>query len=275
MSHLSNCCDTAASLTATADALAADAADPTLQACCARDLAQQAASARLAATLAAADRVGAAARAATRAAVTPPLSDDDDDSDQLATLRAARLAQLKAAAAAAADAGPPGVRDVASAAGVTRAAEAAAPGPTVAHVAAPGYGAGDALEELLTTLAAEYRGTVFVRWAPRDGTKLSGLPPPPTLAVFRGGALTAATSIPSLCAGDGGLAEERVAAWLRAARALARRRVDDTGASPSPSASSESEDGGGGRSVPPCEVCGRTYAHTHVQTVRRGGGGRR
>ena len=170
MSHPSTCCDTAASLTATADALAADAADPTLQSCCARDLAQQASSARLAATLAAADRVGAAARAATRAAVTPP-SGDSDDGNHLASLRATRLAQLKAAAAAAADAGPPGVRDVASAAAVAHAAEAAAPGPTVAHVAAPGYGAGDALDELLTTLAAEYRGTVFVRWAPRDGAK--------------------------------------------------------------------------------------------------------
>lgn len=254
------CCDTAAHLTSTAAAADADAADPALDECCARDLRQQAASARLDAALAAVDRVGAAARARGEVVgVGPAASDDDDDDRGLAELRAARLVELKRAAAAIADARPPGVFDVAPS-GLAAALEAA-PETAALHLATPGLACCDALDELLTTLANEHRAGAFLRCAPRSARSLPrGLPPPPALCAFRDGTLVASTSVLLLCGADGALAEERAAAWLRRAGGLA-------GGADAASSSDSGSDGDA------CDVCGRTYPHSHVQAVRGAGWG--
>lgn len=254
------CCDAATHLTTTADAADADAADPALDECCARDLRRQAAAARTDAALAAMDTVGAAARARNEVVMVAPGSgSDDDDAASLAALRSARLADLKRAAAAAADARPPGVVDVA-ASGLAAALEAA-PESAALHLAVPGLAACDALDELMSSLAGDYAGGAFFRCAPRGGRGLPrGLPPPPSLCVFRDGALIASTSVLVLCAADGALAEERAATWLRRVGGLA-------GGASSASESGSDADGDA------CDVCGRTYPHSHVQAVRGGGWG--
>jgi len=177
--------------------------------------------------------------------------------------------------------------------------------PFVVHLADPGSAAGASLDELLETLAGDFRGSRFARAAPgKKSTEVrasvlvavSASPMPAAqegaggiLAVFRGGALVAAVPVAAFCAGESGggggeLVEESVVSWLRKSRALSKeknekvkeKKKEENGAAPPSSSDDEDEsnsDGEGDDDADPCEVCGRTYFHTHVRPVRSGGRG--
>lgn len=331
----------AAHLSARASALEAElaAADPTLQDCCRRDLEQEAKAARQQAALSRVDRASKAelARKLGGAVVPPPLprkkaESDDGESDfdfdsegdedaSLARLRELRLSQLKQRAAAEVEEekrkkkeekrgddrelGAGRLSEVKVSKVFSLAASLSGPRrrelPFSVHLADAGSAAGAALDELLETLAGDFRGSRFARASPGAGSAAArasvlgaaSLPAAVAaregaggvLAVFRGGSLVAAVPVSAFCSSEGGqeLIEESVVSWLRKCRALARskdegkaeskKRGNDGEASPSSSENDsdaeEEEDG----DADPCEVCGRTYFHTHVRPVRSGGVG--
>ena len=175
--------------------------------------------------------------------------------------------------------------------------------PFIVHLADAGSSAGATLDELLETLAGDYRGSRFARagggpsstLAEARAAVLSAASISPSvaaregaggvLAVFRGGELVGAVPVSAFCSGEGGsageLLEESAVAWMRKCRGLQKvesgakkttaKNGDDDGAPSSSSDESDAEDGD--EDADPCEVCGRTYFHTHVRPVRSGGGG--
>lgn len=175
--------------------------------------------------------------------------------------------------------------------------------PFVVHLADAGSPAGAVLDELLETLAGDFGGSRFARAGPSSkstdvrASVLAAAAIPPAvasregaggvLAVFRGGGLVGAAPVSAFCSGErsGELIEESAVAWLKKCRGLlakkAESRAEKTtreGDGGAPSSSSDDDGGGSGASdedkdADPCEVCGRTYFHTHVRPVRSGGGG--
>ena len=179
--------------------------------------------------------------------------------------------------------------------------------PLVVHLADAGSSAGAALDELLETLSGDFAGSRFARASPskngrtstevRSSVLLAASFSPEAaregaggvLAVFRGGGLVAAVPVSAFCSGDGReeLIEESVVSWLRKGRALSEKQTDDEKVEKktkkrggddddddaSSSSSSDDESDGDGDEAEPCDVCGRTYYHTHVRPVRSGGGG--
>ena len=320
--------------------------DPTLQDCCRRDLEQEAKASRQQAALSRVDRAARAelARKLGGAVVPPPpraekdddlesdfddLDDDDDDEASLAQLRDLRLSQLKLQQREQKerkrenndDLGPGRLSEVKTSKVFSLAASLSRGGtrkkelPFVVHLADAGSSTGASLDELLETLAGDFRGSRFARAGGGPSSKstevrasvlaAASLVPSAAaaaaaregaggvLAVFRGGFLVAAVPVSAFCSGEGGgaggeLIEESAVAWLRKCRGLfAREKVeksaktkkkkregddeDDAGA-PSSSSDDEGEDNSD-EDADPCEVCGRTYFHTHVRPVRSGGGG--
>ncbi|PSC69616.1 thioredoxin domain-containing 9-like protein [Micractinium conductrix] len=284
---------------AEAEFCSAASLDPTLEACCQRDLEAAALEARLKAQLSLHDRSkereraaarvfgGDAAAAAAAAAQHQQLVEDQlgsgDDDALMGRLREARLRELRTAADARSEAQRAGhgtLGDVPEA-GLLRAAQQAAPAPFVAHLALDGSPLDDDLDEHLTTLAARYLGTRFVRSRIALHSTLHlrlRTPPGPGLLCFREGSLVGAAPLDRFGAPEC-ILEEEVDKWLRklqvlvlqpgggaaAAAATAAGRRDGGGGD------SGSEEEAGGEWEQPCEVCGRRYPHQHIRSAYAGG----
>ncbi|KAF8070999.1 hypothetical protein HT031_001080 [Scenedesmus sp. PABB004] len=240
------------------------------------------AAAAAAADAADADAAAAAAAAAAADGSAAQPREPGGGEGELAALRAARLAQLRAAAAAqaaGARAGLGSLNDVPEGKLLGLLAEPPGRGVLVAHLAVAGHEPCNALDETLAAAAARYRGTYFARVVVARGTPLvARLQLPggvPALLVARDGALLGRAQLSQFGGHD--IWEEEVLSYLRRFRALlggegeaggARRpggADDDAGAS----SGDESDGGGQGRGdwSAACEVCGRSYPHTHVRAI--------
>ncbi|KAF6256722.1 hypothetical protein COO60DRAFT_84517 [Scenedesmus sp. NREL 46B-D3] len=201
---------------------------------------------------------------------------------ELAVLRQQRLTQLRAQGAEQQEAQRSGfgsLNDVQEAKLVALLREPPGRGLLVVHLAVQGHEPCNTLDECLAAAAAQYRGTYFARVVVQRGSPLvSRLQLPlgvPALLVAVQGSLLGKAHITQFGGHD--VWEEEVLAYLRRFKVLsagdaqprlghsvagARVAGDDDGNS-----SSEEESGQADGWAAPCEVCGRTYAHTHVRAL--------
>lgn len=140
----------------------------------------------------------------------------------------------------------------------------------VCHLAAEGSSAGDELDELLQSLAGQYRGTYFCRVSMRALTH--GLCSPavkhiPGMCVFKDGAITSQVPQGELIEEDE-MIEEGVISYLKHAGALRHSIGEPQDAGAVGADSGNEADAGEWRA--PCEICGRRYYHEHVRSVTRG-----
>lgn len=215
------------------------------------------------------------------------IQDDDDELDseedegdaELAMLRQQRLAQLRAQGAAQQEARRSGfgsLNDVKESQLLNMLREPPGRGLLVVHLAVQGHEPCNTLDECLAAAAAQYRGTYFARVVVQRGSPLvSRLQLPqgvPALLVVLHGLVAGKAHISQFGGHD--IWEEEVMAYLRRFKVLstgdaqqqrssAARGGDDDG----DDRSSEDEDGQAEGRGAPCEVCGRTYAHTHVRAL--------
>ncbi|WIA31803.1 hypothetical protein OEZ86_002671 [Tetradesmus obliquus] len=201
---------------------------------------------------------------------------------ELAALRQQRLAQLRAQGAAQQQAQRSGfgsLNDVQEGQLLPLLREPPGRGVLVVHLAVQGFEPCNTLDECLAAAAAQYRGTYFARVVVQRGSALVArlqLPQGvPALLVALQGLVLGKAHISQFGAHD--IWEEEVMAYLRRFKALstgdAQQRPARPGAS-SAAAASDDENGSSdeedtqadGRDAP-CEVCGRTYAHTHVRAL--------
>ncbi|KAL4458222.1 hypothetical protein ABPG75_013087 [Micractinium tetrahymenae] len=300
-----SCCpQEALDFQAEAEACAAAACDPTLEACCQRDLEQAAVVARLKAQLSLHDPSKERLRAAARVlGAAPPLqaaaelgSDLDsgsEDDELIGRLRDARLQELQTAARRQAElqaAGHGTLRDVPESR-LLREAERCA-GPLVCHLALTGSPLDDEVDEHLVSLAHRFLGTRFVRTAISLASSLHlrlHTPPGPGLLCFRDGSLVGAAGLDRFGAPDC-IQEEAVDKWLRQLRVLAAAPGSSSSvaaaaaaARPGGTALGQGSSGGSDEEEEeeeeeeqddwqqPCEVCGRRYPHQHIRSVYAGG----
>lgn len=157
-------------------------------------------------------------------------------------------------------------------------------GCVVVHLAVQGYEPCNALDECLDSAAAQYRGTYFARVVVSRSSGIAAqlqLPHGvPALLVCRDGAVLGKAALHQF--GQHDIWEEEVLAYLKRFKVLSAGSSTANGTSRSAAAAG----GRGGRRdgssdadsdsdaiqagddwQQPCEVCGRTYAHTHIRAI--------
>ncbi|CAL8469812.1 g9354 [Coccomyxa elongata] len=198
------------------------------------------------------------------------LTDSDEDAG-LQEVREQRLRQLhqeKVLREAAAMCGTGTLQDVPEQE-LLRVIREASSAVVVCHIIKNSTEADAQLDEVLTTLAHQFRGVVFLR-TPLSGYRAPvvtqlGIPCESGLICFRNGGLSSTAPLESLGSG-GDIYEEKVLGFLKRCGALRKALI---GKRQQEKLDSESE----GEEMDwqdPCAVCGRRYYHEHVRSISKG-----
>ncbi|KAK9916620.1 hypothetical protein WJX75_004968 [Coccomyxa subellipsoidea] len=260
--------------------------DPTLADCCRRDLQEQKYTQRIKEQLLSHDRTyeridlaksaflrdqGAIREALKREEELDSLATDSDEDAALQDMRELRLRQLHQQNAMKEEAALLGAGSLQGVPeqDLQRVIQEASAAAMVCHLCVPGCEADTLLDEILDSLAHEYRGTAFLR-SPLSGPRSPvlaqfGLLWASGLVCFRKGDVSGRAPLESLGT-HGEIFEESVLRFLRRSGAL---HVASSGTELEKEESNGSE-GEESEWQEPCAICGRRYYHEHIRSVTKG-----